>query len=207
MDRVYWMFDCDIDVNWATSSLGNGQSLVEVQYLAFTPIAYDGGALLEDEKAESALKEMALSIRGDRRGSSRAQTVLAICLALAKRSSYGGGKMAHTPAGVLLSGHGRMGNCEGYARTFFCLCKKLGIPVVYVESRTHAFTYVQLENGAWYGVDPCWADVGSDVDSRWILYGSAAARSGDTSQSHEAYLSRYGARFIALTIARDSYGF
>lgn len=206
MDRVYWMYDCDIDVVWAVTPQDGEKVLVEVRYVGFRPIAYYNGALSEEEGVQAALAQAASAVRASRRGTSRAQTVLSAVTYLAGRASYGNGssKASHTPAGLLLSRHGRVGNCEGYARVLFCLCKRLQIPVVYVESKSHAFVFVQLENGSWYGVDPSWADTGTSVDLRWVLYGTATAR-GDSSGAHAAFLSRYGARLMALTIVRDSY--
>ena len=207
MERTYWMFDCDIDVNWSYTPSGDGMALVEVESMTFTPISYYGTALSEDEAVQAALSEAALEVRSNRRNATRVQTVSAIASYLASRSSYGyaGAKAGHTPSGVLLSKYGRQGNCEGYARAFFCLCKRLSVPVIYVESKTHAFTYVQLENGAWYGVDPSWADAGASVDFRWVLYGTAFAREKDSTGAHVAYLSRYGARLSVMAISKDSY--
>ena len=208
MDRVYWMFDCDIDVSWSYAPQGDGLVLVEVETVSFSPISYYGSALSEDEAVQAALSEAAAQVRSNRRNGTRVQTVRAMATYLSSRSSYGnaGAKAGHTPAGVLLSKYGRQGNCEGYARAFFCLCKRLGVPVIYVESKTHAFTFVQLENGAWYGADPSWADAGSSLDLRWILYGTSFAREMDSTGAHEAYLSRYGARLSVMAISKESYG-
>lgn len=90
---------------------------------------------------------------------------------------------------------GRSGNagpvCEGYARAFAVLCRKVGIPCVLVDgvaradlSETpldHMWNYVQLE-GQWYAVDvtwndpfvqemPDWVRTGFENDD-WLLLGS-----------------------------------
>ena len=208
MYSVYWMYDCNIDVNWSVSSRGDGTALVTVNYVAFEPIPYYSGVLRDDSAVQEAVQEAAKAIASQRKNSSRAETVRAMVAFMAERFSYGNTKthQSHTPAGVLLSKYGRTGTCEGYARVFYMLAKRLGIPVVYVESRTHAYNYVQMENGGWYGVDATWADAGGNLDESWILFGQEDAARNDRGQAHEAYLSRYGARLAALSIAGSSYG-
>lgn len=48
--------------------------------------------------------------------------------------------------------------CEGYAGAFKMLCDRAGIPSVLVVNDDHAWNYVKMEDGNWYGVDTTWDD-------------------------------------------------
>lgn len=64
---------------------------------------------------------------------------------------------AHTAMGCLIL---KRGVCETYAKTLKLLCQKLNIPCLVVNSATHAFNYVKMENGSWYMIDCTWNDSG-----------------------------------------------
>ena len=72
--------------------------------------------------------------------------------------------------------------CEGYARAFKYILDDLEIPTVIAcglaknsvgVTETHAWNYVQLENGQWYAIDVTWDDpviIGSGIISDSIKY-------------------------------------
>lgn len=74
--------------------------------------------------------------------------------------------------------------CEGYANAFKYLCDRVNIPCVSVESDTHKWNLVQLEDGKWYQIDVTWNDpVGATNDSyinRYFLLGSSNSLMTDT---------------------------
>lgn len=67
--------------------------------------------------------------------------------------------------------------CEGYSNAFKYLCDKVGIPCVSVESSTHKWNLIKLEDGNWYHVDVTWNDpVGATNYSyinKYFLLGSS----------------------------------
>lgn len=58
--------------------------------------------------------------------------------------------------------------CDAYARAFKALCKHLDIPCVYTRSRDHAWNYVQMDDGKWYGIDTTWNDT-SRIPEKYLL--------------------------------------
>lgn len=72
--------------------------------------------------------------------------------------------------------------CEGYARAFKYILDDLEIPTIIAcglaknsagVTETHAWNYVQLENGQWYAIDVTWDDpviIGSGIISDSIKY-------------------------------------
>lgn len=69
---------------------------------------------------------------------------------------------AHTAMGCLIL---KRGVCETYAKTLKLLCQKLNIPCLVVNSSTHAFNYVKMENGLWYMIDTTWNDSGDQASN------------------------------------------
>lgn len=84
--------------------------------------------------------------------------------------------------------HDKKAVCEGYARTFKYLMKKLKIPCVIVYgiatnseeiTESHAWNYVQIDN-EWYAIDVTWDDpiikgsglVTNDIKYKYFLKGS-----------------------------------
>jgi len=48
--------------------------------------------------------------------------------------------------------------CEGYAEAFTYICQQLGIPSIIVNSDTHEWNLVHMENGQWYAMDVTYDD-------------------------------------------------
>ena len=70
----------------------------------------------------------------------------------------------HQAVGPLVEGEAV---CDGYAKAFKYACDQKGIPCLIVvgtatnnigETGTHAWNYVQMEDGKWYQVDTDWDD-------------------------------------------------
>ena len=70
----------------------------------------------------------------------------------------------HQAVGALLEGESV---CDGYAKAIKYACDKKGIPCLIVrgyatnnigESGSHAWNYVQMEDGKWYQIDADWDD-------------------------------------------------
>lgn len=79
--------------------------------------------------------------------------------------------------------------CEGYARAFKYILDDLGIPTVIAcglaknsagVTESHAWNYVQLENGEWYAIDVTWDDpviigngrISEDIKYHYFLRGA-----------------------------------
>ena len=48
--------------------------------------------------------------------------------------------------------------CAGYSSAFKLLCSRFNLPCLVMSGPNHAWNYVQMENGEWYGVDVTWDD-------------------------------------------------
>ena len=208
MDQCYWMSDINISVVFDRSSDTGGTVKMKVKGLELTPVKAYSSVLNDDGSVRSAIKKAVRYVKSHRKTSSRYNTLLAIAGYLTKNFSYGKAEAltSYTPAGVLLSKFGNTGVCEAYAKTFFILCRQFDIPVIYVESRTHAYNYVKMGNNKWYGMDVTWMDEGNGkMDMQWFLYGSSAAVKNDYRDSHVTLLSRAGVVFEPINISSQSY--
>ena len=83
----------------------------------------------------------------------------------------------HAVTGPLLSKYSHKGVCEAYAWLFDIICKANGIPCVTLEGDSHAWNYVQMEDGKWYLVDTTWDD-GSRISYNYFLVGSNTSVGG-----------------------------
>ncbi len=99
---------------------------------------------------------------------------------------------AHEAAGALLDGQAV---CDGYAKAFKLICDELEIPCIIVagtayqngSEELHAWNYVCMENGKWYGVDATWDDGTGGITASYFLVGSLtvpSATHGSFSHSH-----------------------
>ena len=82
--------------------------------------------------------------------------------------------IAHTPAGVFLRSDKKV-VCEGYAKAFMILCRKLGVPAILVVGYAggpHMWNYVQMNDGAWYLVDCTWDDQVTEIIYSYFLVGT-----------------------------------
>lgn len=111
-------------------------------------------------------------------GESRYERLLSIHEQLSAAVTYdSSGCRPHCSAGALVDGRAV---CDGYAKAFKLLCDREGIPCVIVagvakqngRSEPHAWNYVQMEDGLWYGVDTTWDDVGPIATKHYFLVGA-----------------------------------
>ncbi len=208
MDKCYWMSDINISVVFDHSRETGGTVKMKVTGLELKPVKAYSNVLTDDSSVRTAINKAVRYVKSHRETSGRYDTLLSIAKYLTGKFSYGRSEYlsSYTPAGVLLPKFGNTGVCEAYAKTFFILCKRFKIPVIYVESRTHAYNYVKMENGKWYGLDVTWMDEGSGkMDMQWFLYGSSAAVKNDYRDSHVTLLSRSGVVFEPINISSRSY--
>lgn len=142
-------------------------------------------------------------------GSSRYEQIRQINTWLIQNNSYCSGDPDSllpdniAPYGCLSALKGSSGKegplCEGYARAFKVLCDRLYIPCVLVsgcaidsngEGGEHMWNSVQMEDGAWYGVDITW-NIPDDsanhdlISEDFLLVGSQTSINGiPFGQSH-----------------------
>lgn len=72
-----------------------------------------------------------------------------------KNTDSKSGYRQYNELGCIMDGHCV---CSGYSKAFKVLCDEAGIPCILDQSANHMWTYVQMENGNWYLVDPTWDD-------------------------------------------------
>lgn len=108
--------------------------------------------------------------------------------------------------------------CEGYAKTFKYLLDKLGIPCVQVYGysisngaigESHAWNYVQMDDGKWYAVDTTWDDpliAGSNLTDRlrykYFLVGSTRFVSN---HKEDGDVSHTGQKFTYPVLSTNDY--
>ena len=208
MDRTYWIHDIDIQIPYEIIQKGDSKRVqVVIRSLTFVPLAYSSRYQEDDPRVKKAVSKLAGTVKKERKDKSRYETLKKALSLMVRDMSYGnlGSEAAYSAAAVLLASYGKTGTCEAYARCLFLLCRKLKIPVVYMESEDHAFCYVRMENNKWYGIDPVWADKGKKMDARWFLYGREAAKKNDTSLAHTPLLRRNSISLEPIQIAKKSY--
>lgn len=70
--------------------------------------------------------------------------------------------MAHQPTGALLK---CKAVCEGYSEAMKLICDRENIPCIIIvgtgNGGAHAWNYIQMEDGKWYGLDVTWDDQAS----------------------------------------------
>lgn len=132
------------------------------------------GATLSEEIAALQAAIHAFAVTGE----SRYEKLLSIQTQLSAAVTYDSGAYRpHCAAGALIDGRAV---CDGYAKAFKLLCNREGIPCVIVagvakqngKSEPHAWNYVQMEDGLWYGVDTTWDDVGPIATKHYFLVGA-----------------------------------
>ena len=111
-------------------------------------------------------------------GESRYERLRFICDELARTVSYdASAARPHSSVGALIDG---LAVCDGYAKALKLLCDREQIPCIIVagkaiqngNSEPHAWNYVQMEDGAWYGLDITWDDVGHTATENYFLVGA-----------------------------------
>ncbi len=156
---------------------------IQIVGVVFRPRQYYAGAKNELNQVKSVVNNVAANIMATRPDASRYTTARMIYEYLASVASYGNASgTEYSPAGALLGKYSNIAVCNGYALAFKMLCDACNIPCRYVGSEyyEHAWNMVQLEDGAWYGVDVTWGDNGSlaDISYRWFMYGQNEVNSG-----------------------------
>ena len=214
MDKCYFIDSFYFSMPYEYKITG-GRARIYVKKIKLSfKLAYNG--VLSDDKAVRAkINEMAAQIQASRKSASRYDTLYAIAAYMTSHFSYGFGSdlinpQYHTIAGVALDKWNHTGVCDAYAKTFFVLCKRFGIPVIYVESETHAYNYVKMENGLWYGMDVTWIDEDNPVnpyymDMIWFLYGSQDAKAYDSKGSHNTKYKWGSCTFKGMSISGTRY--
>ncbi len=120
---------------------------------------------------------------------------------------------AHEPTSVFLTPYKTV--CEGYSESFKILCDKAGIPCVIAVGNSngggHAWNYVKMEDGKWYGVD-CTFDDQGDILYDYFLVGTASGNryfgaSETFGSSHTETGKRYGGSFTLTypTVSENAY--
>ncbi|MDE6259817.1 MAG: S-layer homology domain-containing protein [Oscillospiraceae bacterium] len=72
--------------------------------------------------------------------------------------------------------------CAGYSKAFKLLCDAYGIPCAIITGNAggsglpqdwgpHAWNYVQMDDGKWYGIDCTWGDQSTWIDYTYLLIG------------------------------------
>ena len=121
------------------------------------------GALASVDQFQSGLASAVSEIRAARKSDSRYDTVKAIHDYICDHVSYfysddyaGEAQTAAPLFGIGSTDHRIV--CEGYAMAFKLLCDQFEIPATVIGSRSHAFNYVQMEDGRYYFMDCTWDD-------------------------------------------------
>ncbi len=94
---------------------------------------------------------------------------------------------AHSIVGVLDGDPDTDVVCEGYSKTYQLLLNRLGINNIYVVGEAagggHAWNFVEMDNGKYYGVDITWDDNGDNAVTEYFAKGA-----GKFNKDHTAYL-------------------
>ena len=124
-------------------------------------------------------------------GTTRYDILTAIRDQLAARVVYDAeAARPHIAAGALIDGRAV---CDGYAKAVKMLCDAKGIPCIVVagdavqngRTESHAWNYVQMEDGAWYALDTTWDDRGDHAVTSYFLVGADTLVNGRKfSESH-----------------------
>ena len=143
------------------------------------------GAYNDRSKVQNGIDSAVSQITARRASDSRYDTVRAIHDYICDTTTYDYGALRGEDQGAAgcvgpFFGGGKRGNqvvCEGYSRVFKLLCKKFDIPAVVVTGMGHAWNYVQMEDGKWYGIDTTWDD-GQDTSPPQYTYFLAGSNRG-----------------------------
>lgn len=191
--------------------ISGGTADVTIYKITLTPERRYSNVFKDGAAVKKALSTMKNYILTRRASSSRYHTLYTMCKYMTTHFTYGGeGGTSYSPSGVLLRKYGNEGVCEAYSKVCFIMCKQLGIPVIYAESKTHAYNFVQMENGIWYGLDTSWIDdnnktIPGKMDMRWFLYGTNQVLKYDQNDSHVTAYRWGDATLKPIQISAKSY--
>ena len=168
--EAYWVGKANINYDCEDNSSHIVRAVI-------TPSEQYAGAYSDWTAVQNGIREAVDEIRRSRASDSRYDTVLAIhdyvCnnLSYHYADEYYGEQQCAAP----LFGGGSIGKkavCEGYSMAFKLLCDQFGIPAAVVGSRTHAFNYVQMDDGIYYAVDCTFDDNADMTNHQFFLKGS-----------------------------------
>ena len=212
MQDCYWLGGMSIRFNYRYRQTGKNTAVVNVLSLKLTPLALYTKVLEDDAAVIARINAIVDEVRNTRASASRYDTLYALVRFMVINFNFGRSAYltSYTPAGLLLSKYGNTGVCESYAKLFFILCRRLGIPVIYVESKEHAYNYVRMENGIWYGMDTSWVENNDRVnpdnmDMDWFLYGKQEAAANDRNNFHLTELRWGSASLTGISISDTAY--
>ncbi|MBQ9898222.1 MAG: hypothetical protein IJM44_02045 [Ruminococcus sp.] len=178
MPEVFWLDEANLSItpaySWSRSR--SGVYTVSIYGISFKPAytsAYSSLAEVRTykEQLEAAIEQIAAGATGE----TRYEKIKYIHDYIVDFTYYdinadfsGSAVGAIVEPGVV---------CEGYSKAFKLVCDYLGIPCTVVfgnydpETRVaHMWDYVQMEDGAWYGVDVTWDDSSSSY--KYFMRGS-----------------------------------
>lgn len=156
--QVYWVrglsFNCTIVGAGNTSSITITPHSTDVLYYDFIKNQFDNHLFLEDFVDFLAIKEH--YVKEANKMSTTYEKIKYVHDRLILEKEYSEtSEMSHTPLGSLLPAYTPV--CEAYAEAFFIIMQNLGIPVIYVTSKTHAWNNVKI-GSLWYYIDVTWDD-------------------------------------------------
>ena len=132
------------------------------------PVENYNGALSEWETVQNGIESSVNEILALRKTESRYDNVKAIHDYICDNASFtyededfDGDQVGQAHCIAPFFGGGSIGRqfvCEGYAMTFKLLCDRFNIPAATIDSRDHAYNYVQMDDGCYYAVDCTWDD-------------------------------------------------
>ena len=194
---TYWIRD----FNWTYGyryvlNYRTGIATVYVHTVSVIPKKCYEKVLSDDAAVQRGISKAFSRISARRKNKSRYQTVKAIyeyvtdLITYGHRETYVG--FEHTISGGLLYRYRHTAVCEGYALLFRILCLKFHIPCIIAVSDSHAWNYVKMKDGKWYGVDCTWGDTGirKKYNYKWLLYGRVQQKKNDTGTTHKADFSQ-----------------
>ena len=192
--EVFWIRSFDYSIGYYVSD-GTGY-LIDIE---ITSRAAYANAYNDLSTVQSGIQSAVSSIKSARASASRYDTVKAIhdyvCQnasydnTSAKSSSYYTYGYAYTASPLFTSKKTFV--CEGYSKSFKILCNEFGIPCILVSgtgisstSGAHMWNYVQMEDGAWYGMDVTWDDSLGSYDYFLVGSGTQVTKQRTFGQDH-----------------------
>ena len=217
MEKCYWLSDLyplKYAYKYQYRPGKNKQTIFQIKSVVIQPVLSYANALKDLPAVRKKLDQIAGTIKATRHSTSRYSTLYTLARYMTEHFSYGNKQhdVAYTPAALLLDQYDNTGVCEAYAKVCFILCKKLGIPVIYAESERHAYNFVKMGDGKWYGLDTNWIDDNnpenpSQMDLRWFLYGEKERAENDLRANHVTQLRWGAAALEPIEIASGEYPF
>lgn len=119
---------------------------------------------------------------------------------------------AHNISGLLLK---KEGVCEAYSKTFYYLCKLLGLDCIFISGKSygggHAWNMIKLDD-KWYPVDTTWDDDNNLSKYKYFLSSKAKFENGSSHVNDTFNYLTYpvadisGIKLVKLYESQDFYG-